>query len=247
MIDHAPPGSFPAHDDAAATRAKAGSPAPAILEARSPMPTRGQTRAGEANAERILDAALAVFARFGLRGARLEQIATAAGLSKTNLLYYFRSKEALYLAVLTRILDLWLEPLRGIELDHDPYEALLSYVTRKLEYSRDHPQASRLFAIEIVQGAPMLGPVLAGDLKALVDEKSAILAGWMRAGRLKTIDPHHLLFTIWATTQHYADFAVQIETLSGKSLADPSFFEGARRSLTGLLVDNLLPERPIDQ
>jgi TetR/AcrR family transcriptional regulator len=214
-------------------------PTPAVL----PVATRprGQSRAGGANVERILDAALGIFAQYGLQGARIEAIARAAGLSKTNLLYYFRSKDALYLAVLTRILDLWLEPLRAIDARRDPRAAVAAYVTRKLEYARDYPAASRLFAIEVMQGAPVLGRVLATDLKALVDDKTAILAGWMREGRLRSIDPHHLIFMIWATTQHYADFERQVETLTGRTLADPAFFDAARETLVGLIAGGLEP------
>ncbi|MFY8150888.1 MAG: TetR family transcriptional regulator, partial [Hyphomicrobiales bacterium] len=73
---------------------------------------RSKTRIGAANIDKILDAALAAFARDGLRGARIEEIAGAAEMSKTNLLYYFRTKEQLYSAVLTRTLDIWLRPLR---------------------------------------------------------------------------------------------------------------------------------------
>src|SRR5215203_3377408 len=115
-----------------------------------------KTRAGEANAERILDAALEIFAAFGFRGSRIDQIAAAAGLSKPNLLYYFRTKEELYTAVLARTLDMWLDPLRELDASSDPRAALTAYITRKLEYSRSHPTASRLFAMEMLQGAPHL-------------------------------------------------------------------------------------------
>ena len=204
-------------------------------------PVRAMTAAGEANRERILDAALACFARTGLSGTRIEAIAQDAGLSKTNLLYYFRSKNALYLAVLTRTLDMWLEPLRAIDADRDPREALGHYITAKLEAARDHPEASRLFALEVMQGAPMLSAVLATDLKELVDRKVALLQRWQAEGRLKPHKPHHLLFQIWATTQHYADFATQVEQLAGASLADPVFFQQTREAILASILGAVLP------
>ncbi len=73
-------------------------------ELASPCHT-GKTRGGEANIERILDAALAIFAMDGFAGARIDAIAERAGLSKPNLLYYFRTKADLYLAVLRRTLE----------------------------------------------------------------------------------------------------------------------------------------------
>ncbi|MGL4242900.1 MAG: TetR family transcriptional regulator C-terminal domain-containing protein, partial [Beijerinckiaceae bacterium] len=136
------------------------------------QPAPGRTRGGEATAGRILDAALKVFSAHGFTGARIDAIAAEAGLSKTNLLYYFRSKGDLYVAVLRRMLDTWLEPLQAMRPGNEPKAAIRQYVTRKLEQARDHPEASRLFAMEIMAGAPRLDPVLRGDLKKLVDEKA---------------------------------------------------------------------------
>jgi len=200
-----------------------------------------RTRAGEANEERILDAALDAFASRGYHGARIDAIAAAAGLSKPNLLYYFKTKDALYLAVLRRTLELWLEPLRELDEARDPRAALEAYVARKLAYSRDLPSASKLFALEILQGAPLLGRVLDGPLKALVDEKTAILRGWIAAGRLAPVDPHTLIFAIWATTQHYADFSSQVAAVTGRTLADEGFFEETREGLVRLLLDGAMP------
>jgi TetR/AcrR family transcriptional regulator len=201
----------------------------------------GTTPAGDANRERILDAALEVFALYGLHGARIDQIAAAAGFSKPNLLYYFRTKEALYVAVLRRTLEMWLEPLRELDGGSDPKAALTAYIERKLEYSRSHPTASRLFAMEMLQGAPLLEAALADTLAALVEAKARIIQGWIAAGKLAPVDPKHLIFAIWATTQHYADFASQVEALTGQTLADQSLYEAARRTLTRILLEGVLP------
>lgn len=205
-----------------------------------PQTSSRKTRAGEANAERILDAALEAFAAFGFRGARIDQIAIAAGLSKPNLLYYFRTKEELYTAVLARTLNMWLEPLRELDAKSDPRAALTAYIARKLEYSRSHPVASRLFAMEMLQGAPHLSPALAGTLLDLVEAKSRTIEGWVRDGRLRPVDPKHLIFAIWATTQHYADFAAQIRALTGQGLGDADFYETARATLSRILLDGVL-------
>jgi TetR/AcrR family transcriptional regulator len=167
----------------------------------STRPSTRKTRAGETNTQRILDAALEVFAAYGFQGARIDQIATVAGLSKPNLLYYFRTKEALYTAVLRRTLDMWLEPLQELDSLSDPRVALSAYITRKLDYSRSHPTASRLFAMEMLQGAPHLNAALTGNLHYLVEVKSRIIESWIREGRIRPVDPKHLIFAIWATTQ----------------------------------------------
>ncbi len=191
----------------------------------------GKTRGGEANRVRILDAALTVFATDGFAGARIDAIADLAGLSKPNLLYYFRTKADLYLAVLRRTLDMWLVPLAEMDTESDPVAALTGYVTRKLEYARDFPQASRLFAMEVMRGAPVLHSILENDLKRIVASRAALLERWMDAGQLPRRDPLHLLFLIWATTQHYADFAAQVKALTGQSLDDPGLFAEARRNV----------------
>ena len=207
----------------------------------STRPSTRKTRAGETNTQRILDAALEVFAAYGFQGARIDQIATVAGLSKPNLLYYFRTKEALYTAVLRRTLDMWLEPLQELDSLSDPRVALSAYITRKLDYSRSHPTASRLFAMEMLQGAPHLNAALTGNLHYLVEVKSRIIESWIREGRIRPVDPKHLIFAIWATTQHYADFSTQIRSLTGKGIEDEDFYETARAMLTSILLDGVLP------
>ncbi|WP_213685109.1 TetR family transcriptional regulator C-terminal domain-containing protein [Roseicyclus sp.] len=174
-----------------------------------------RTRIQAKNRETILDAALEVFSLHGFRGATLDMIATEAGLSKPNLLYYFPSKEAIHVTLLSQLMDTWLDPLRDLDADGDPIAELRAYVRRKLELSRHYPRQSRLFANEIVQGAPRMQAALASDLKTLVDEKSAVIQDWAKAGRIADVDPHHLIFSIWALTQHYADFDVQIRAVLG--------------------------------
>ena len=202
-----------------------------------------KTRIGEGNAERILDAALEVFAAHGLTGARIDQIASAAQISKPNLLYYFRNKEELYRAVLTRTLHMWLEPLRELDPDRDPRDALRHYIEQKLAYSRSHAPASRLFAIEIIQGARHLSSVLSGELAALVEAKRTTIEKWIGDGKLAPVEPYHLIFMMWATTQHYADFAAQIRTLTGRDLGNDHFFESARKAVVNTLLDGVLPRR----
>jgi TetR/AcrR family transcriptional regulator len=169
-----------------------------------------KTRIQRKNREAILDAALGVFSAEGFRGATLDQIADAAGLSKPNVLYYFASKEAIYTQLLSTLLDTWLDPLREIDADGDPIEEIVGYVMRKFQMSRDFPRESRLFANEIVQGAPRILDQIQGPLKDLVDETAEVIRAWMADGRMAETDPHHLIFSIWATTQHYADFDVQV-------------------------------------
>ena len=192
-----------------------------------------KTRIQRKNTQAILDAALEVFSRQGFRGATLDQIAAEAGLSKPNLLYYFPSKEAIHVSLLTELMTTWLDPLRDLDPDGEPVEELMTYVRRKLEMSRDFPRESRLFANEIIQGAPRMIGALEGELRDLVEEKSAVIRGWIAAGKIADLDPHHLLFSIWALTQHYADFDVQVRAVLGPE-SDP--FTGAEAHLETLFA-----------
>lgn len=189
----------------------------------------------------ILDAGLALFSRQGLHGTTVEQIARTAAVSKTNLFYYFASKEEVYVGVLSRLLDEWLDPLRALEADSDPIEGIRAYIARKIRFSRTHPEASRLFCLEVVQGAPLLRPELETTLRQLVEAKAGVIRGWIAAGKLAPVDPHHLIFALWATTQHYADFAPQIDALLGRGLDEEAFVEEATRNVQRLLLDGLRP------
>lgn len=174
-----------------------------------------RSRIQQRNRQIILGAALEVFSNHGFRGATLDQIAAEAGLSKPNLLYYFDSKEAIHRDLLTQLLDTWLEPLRLLDSEGEPEAEILSYMRRKLEMSRDYPRESRLFANEILQGAPRIEEFIRTELRDLVDEKAQLFKAWAEAGRIASVDPYHLIFSIWAMTQHYADFAAQIALIRG--------------------------------
>lgn len=201
-------------------------------------PLKPTSRIQTRNREAILQAALDVFSNAGFRGATLDQIASAAGLSKPNLLYYFPSKEAVHAALLTQLLETWLDPLRAINPAGEPMAEIKSYAHRKLELARDYPRESRLFANEMLQGAPRMRSIIETDLRQLVADKAAILSNWMAQGRLARVDPTHLIFSIWALTQHYADFDVQVRAVLGAGV-DP--FAGADDYLETLLTRLLQP------
>ncbi len=200
--------------------------------------TQRRTRIQEEKEEIILEAALDVFSSSGFRGSTIDQIAEKAGMSKPNLLYYFRTKEAMHRALLDRVLDNWLAPLRDFDEEGDPEAEIKSYIRRKLEMARDYPRESRLFANEVLQGANSIGEELA-DLKALVDEKARVIKAWCKAGKIASCDPYHLIFSIWATTQHYADFDAQVKAVLGPTKYGDGRFEDAARFLEQLYMGGL--------
>ncbi|MEI4260870.1 TetR family transcriptional regulator C-terminal domain-containing protein [Roseovarius sp. D0-M9] len=211
----------------------------AAKPASAPQPSRIQMR----NRARILEAALDVFSQHGYRGATLDQIAESAGLSKPNILYYFAGKEEIHVTLLHQLMDSWLEPLRQLDPDGVPLDELLTYVRRKLEMSQAFPRESRLFANEILQGAPRITPLLEEELKPLFDSAAALIDRWSRAGAIADVDARHLIFSIWATTQHYADFEAQIGVLMGAADTGVEARRGAGAYLAEMYRKVLTPGR----
>ena len=190
-----------------------------------------ETRIQKKNQSAIKAAGLKVFSQFGFRGSTLDQIATESGLSKPNILYYFSSKEAIYEALLSQLLTDWLQPVRDIDPAGEPVEEILKYAQHKLTMSRLYPRESRLYANEILQGAPRIKPVLTGELRDVVATLAALIKNWSEAGLIRVIEPYHLIFSIWAMTQHYADFDVQVQAVLGEG----DHFDDAEQYLEDML------------
>ena len=183
---------------------------------------------------RIQKAALEVFSEYGLRSATLDKIAAACGLTKPNILYYYSSKDEIYFEVLNGLLDEWVAPLHEISREGVPIEELLGYMRAKLKMSKQKPKESKLFANEILHGAPLMQNILATSLKQTLDEKVAVIDHWVNEGKLAKVNGYHLFFSIWAMTQHYADFDVQVKAILDKK--EDELFKEAQEYLTNLLL-----------
>jgi TetR/AcrR family transcriptional regulator len=184
----------------------------------------------------ILRAAEHVFARAGFAGATMGEIAERAQIPKSNLHYYFRTKKEIYRAVLGNTLSLWLAETDSIRADNDPAQALSEYIRAKMKLSASHPDASRVFANEMLHGALEIGDYLRADLRALVDTKARVIERWIADGKMAPVDPRHLFFTIWAATQTYADFEPQVSAVLGVKRVGAKQMEAATLHLTSLLL-----------
>lgn len=196
--------------------------------------SKGQIR--QANEARILAAAERVFASAGFGGATMALIAEGSGLPKANLHYYFGNKKDLYRAVLARTLQDWLAPTHSIQPGADPRRALEQYIRDKMALSQYRPDASKVFANEMLHGAPVLKTLLATELRAMVQAKAAVIAGWIREGRMADVDPVHLFFTIWAATQTYADFDEQVKAVLGRDQLDTKDHARATEHVVTLIL-----------
>ena len=167
----------------------------------------------QANYEKILKAAVTTFAAKGFQGTTVQEIAQSADLPKANVLYYFKSKEGIYEAVLSHILTAWNSSFDEATVDDDPAAVLSKYIQEKLELSRTNPEASKIFAMEMIKGAELLSSEIKSSMVSWFNSRTELIHQWIRAGKMQKVDPEILMFHIWATTQHYADFSAQISIL----------------------------------
>lgn len=195
--------------------------------------TRAETRGETERA--ILDGAERVFAESGFGGATMQAIAEACGLPKANLHYYFESKEKLYRRVVERIFTVWLEAAGSFETESEPRQALRRYIRRKMQLSREYRYGSKVWANEVIHGAPIIQDYLETTLRDWTESRAAVIRRWIEAGQMRPVDPHGLLYMIWATTQHYADFAHQVETLNHGPLSDAQW-EAATETVCGIIL-----------
>ena len=193
-------------------------------------------RIRERNHELILAAAEQEFALHGFRGATIQNIAERAELPKSNVLYYFSNKKKIYAAMFDDILSRWNTLFSSVKPEDDPAEALAAFIRTKMETSRTHPLASRLFAMEIIQGAPFLMPHLRTNMRDWVRGRAGVLQQWIDEGRMAPVDPVQLIFLIWSSTQHYADFQVQILMVENKAEYEEKDFDHACDFLTQVIL-----------
>lgn len=199
-----------------------------------------EERIRERNQRKILKAAIEVFSRKGFDGTRIAEIAEGSGLPKANVYYYFASKEEIYTAVITHLIQSWDDALEHISPERDPAEALGAYVKAKLDYTRRNAAESRLFANEIIRGARFLTRKNRRHMQDVTKRHSKVIEGWIAAGRLKPVDPRHLFIMLWAATQFYADF----EPLACDALDKPklraSDFDAAAETITRTVLRGLV-------
>lgn len=194
------------------------------------------SRIRQKNEEAIIRAAENEFARHGFKGTSMNTIALNAGLPKANLHYYFTNKLGLYIAVLSNIIELWDSTFNALSVEDDPAETLARYIRAKMEFSRRNPQASRIFAMEVISGGQCLTEYFSQDYREWFKGRAAVFQGWIDAGKMDPVDPVHLIFLLWSSTQHYADFATQICQVTGRSRLTKQDMEEAGDNLIHIIL-----------
>ncbi|MGL1957574.1 MAG: TetR/AcrR family transcriptional regulator [Colwellia sp.] len=195
---------------------------------------KGRIRAE--NNQKILTAAEIEFVKHGYKGTSIQSISEAAGLPKANILYYFTNKAKLYNTLLKNIVLRWNALFTDITEDDDPTETLELYIRTKVEQAITYPNASKIFATEIIQGAPNLSEYLRTDLRHWLNANCKIIESWIEQGKMDRVDPEQLFFLIWSSTQHYADFKTQVLTLYDKREYQPEDIERICRFLCQMIL-----------
>ena len=188
------------------------------------------------NVEQILAAAENIFAERGYRGTTVAAIADAVGLPKANVLYYFKTKEGVYKGVINRLLTIWMANMNKMTADMHPKEALRNYIAIKMRQSRDNPNASRIFAADILHGANYLRAPLEGELKEQFNRTCDVFRSWIDKKWMNSVNPEHFMFMLWSTTQAYADHGLQISILINKDQLVESDFEEGVELLTEVIL-----------
>ena len=207
-------------------------------------PSKPAGRIRQKNEQAIIQAAEDEFARHGFKGTSMNTIALKADLPKANLHYYFTNKLGLYIAVLSNIIDLWDSTFNALSADDDPAEALTRYIRTKMEFSRRYPQASRIFAMEVISGGHCLTQYFSADYREWFRGRAQVFEAWIAAGKMDPVDPVHLIFLLWSSTQHYADFATQICRVTGRSRLTKYDMEAASDNLIHILLKGCGIARP---
>ena len=193
-------------------------------------------RIRQKNEQAIIQAAEDEFARHGFKGTSMNTIALKAGLPKANLHYYFTNKLGLYIAVLSNIIELWDSTFNALSVDDDPGQALSQYIRTKMEFSRRNPQASRIFAMEVISGGQCLSEYFSADYREWFRGRTTVFQAWIEAGKMDPVDPVHLIFLLWGSTQHYADFSTQICQVTGRSRLTKQDMEDASNNLIHIIL-----------
>lgn len=202
----------------------------------SRLKTGRRTDIRRENERAILEAAEKVFAEAGFGGATMQLIADMAGLPKANLHYYFATKEDLYRRVVSGIFEIWLDAASSFDNAPGPIEGIGAYIDAKMDISRTHPHGSKVWASEVMHGAPVIQDYLETTLRDWTEGRIAVIQRWIDEGKMRPVNPRHLLYLLWATTQHYADFGHQIQTLNDdKPLTDKQWHE-AKASVKDLVL-----------
>ena len=194
----------------------------------------------------IFDAALAVFARKGKDGARMQAIADAADINKAMLHYYFRSKDRLYREVFAYTMRRFMASF-GASLREAPTfaETLRAFIDGYVRFVRANQDAMRLMVSENLTG----GALISEHMRSLKDDPDAppqvmtrTVEAAVEAGEIRPVCPHHTMLTIVSGCLFPFIAAPTVRLMHPEAAADWDAFVAARTDhLFDLMYHGLKP------
>ena len=186
--------------------------------------------------EAQIAAAELVFADYGFKGATTARIAEIAKVPKANVHYYFSTKEALYRRIMEDVCDHWLQAASTFDNSTNPAETLRGYIEAKMDLSRARPHGSRIWAHEIIRGAKFSSDYISTTVKSWLDSRVVVINRWIAEGKMDKVEPYSLMYMIFATTQHYADFSRQIEIFNNNNPLSDEQFTDAKENVVRIIL-----------
>jgi TetR/AcrR family transcriptional regulator len=204
-----------------------------------------QRRDPAATRQKLLTAARREFARSGLAGARVDEIADRAGVNKQLVYHYFGDKDALYLAVLEWVYEEIRTQERKLNLEGmPPPQAIRKLIESSFDHLALHPDFIVLLNDENRNGARHVRASLRiEDMHSpLVSMVSKILAEGVRAGTFrKGINPVHLYISIAGLSYFFFSNTPTLSAIFGKDLTTRAARLARRRHVVDLVLQSLRP------
>ncbi len=165
----------------------------------------------------ILKAAERIYAECGLAGARTEAIAAAAGVNKALLYYYFKSKDALYQAVVgSQVREFQQQAREVLSAEGPAGPILLRYVSYHFDFIGTHPHYPRIFQRMMMEGDRALERMIREHSVPLMNLLMAVLERGMKSGEFRRMDKGHIIVSIGGLTAHYFNIAPAFRVITGQ-------------------------------
>jgi TetR/AcrR family transcriptional regulator len=157
-----------------------------------------------ATVRRIVVAARNVFAQRGLSGARMDQIARAAGVNKALPYYYFRNKEEIHRFVLETTIAQVCAAMKSPEvLAMPPTERVCALVNTTFDYVMRNPAYPRLVQRGMMSDRRRLHWMVVSYHRPLHVRVAETIREGIALGQFQPVDPDQTVFTIFGMIQHY--------------------------------------------
>lgn len=204
--------------------------------------------------KRILAAARQEFIAKGLGGARMQAVATSAGVNKALLHYYYRSKENLYQKVLEDTIGAVWGSIAKEFRNQDPAQGLepllRTAVSTYVRVLAANPEFPLFMFRELANASPALAASLPAVVRGFHDVPTTLIKALqeeIRAGRIKPIPPIHFFMNMMGMTVSTFLIMPMVQRLGpGMGIHidfDQAFIEARIQSITDTMLNGIRVKR----